>query len=64
MLDDEIGSEGELGMATERIEGLKEVMFLWVSGESVFIKSDFTRSLKSVMMLCDEDLFFFRLWQR
>ena len=44
MLDDEIGREGELGMATERIEGLKEVMFLWVSGESVFIKSDYKKS--------------------
>ena len=36
--------ERELGMAAERIEGLKEVMFLLVSGESVFIKSDYKKS--------------------
>ena len=44
MLDDEIGSEGELRMATERIEGLKEAMFLCISGESVFIKIDCKKS--------------------
>ena len=46
MSDDEINGERgiELGMAAGRIEGLKEVMFLWFSGESVFIKSDYKKS--------------------